>query len=252
MLYIKIGDKKFEAIVQTRPNDITWNGRESKAITFNSTYNEAIALFVNDVKWSVVSELVNELNEIVTEEFDMSQYALAGPVTDNRDGSITVKMGKYKDEEILTIPLGVAPQNHIEAASMRSVIERAAQHLEDAVAVTVKNLYPTWEDLKNSNYVAEKSGYKFRYGADLYTTVIDSAQFAAQWVPGVGTESMYAVIDEVHSGWKDSPIPYSGNMVLEVGKYYSQDGVVYLCIRNTEIPVYNSLSELVGLYIEVV
>lgn len=252
MTYIKIGDKQFEATVQTRPNDITWNGRESKAVTLRSTYSEAIALFVNDVKWSVVSELVNELNEVVTEEFDMSQYALAGPVTDNRDGSITVKMGKYKDEEILTIPLGVAPQNHIEAASMRSVIEKAAQHLEDEVAVTVKNLYPAWEDLKNSNYIAEKSGYKFRYGTDLYTTVIDNAQFAEHWVPGVGTESMYVVIDEVHSGDQNSPIPYIGNMVLEVGKYYSQDGVVYLCSRNTEIPVYNSLSELVGLYVEVV
>jgi hypothetical protein len=39
-------------------------------------------------------------------------------------------------------------------------------------------------------------------------------------------------------------------MTLEAGKYYLQDGVIYLCIRDTENPVYNALAELVGLYVE--
>lgn len=49
---------------------------------------------------------------------------------------------------------------------------------------------------------------------------------------------------------KDDPIPYCGNMALESGKYYSQDGKVYKCTRDTGNPVYNALSELVGLYVE--
>lgn len=47
------------------------------------------------------------------------------------------------------------------------------------------------------------------------------------------------------------PIPYSGNMNLTAGLYYIQDDVIYLCNRNTGQPVYNALSELVGLYVEV-
>lgn len=31
---------------------------------------------------------------------------------------------------------------------------------------------------------------------------------------------------------------------------YSQDGVTYLCSRDTVNPVYNPLSELVGLYVK--
>lgn len=31
---------------------------------------------------------------------------------------------------------------------------------------------------------------------------------------------------------------------------YIQDGVTYLCNRNTVNPVYNPLSELVGIYVE--
>ena len=41
-----------------------------------------------------------------------------------------------------------------------------------------------------------------------------------------------------------------GNMALVSGKYYSQDGVVYLCTRDTVNPVYNPLRELVGLYVK--
>lgn len=47
------------------------------------------------------------------------------------------------------------------------------------------------------------------------------------------------------------PIPYNGNMALESGKYYSQNGLVYLCTRDTVNPVYNALADLVGMYVEI-
>ena len=40
-------------------------------------------------------------------------------------------------------------------------------------------------------------------------------------------------------------------MELFEGLYYSQDGVTYLCIRSTGIPVYNNLADLVHIYVEV-
>ena len=41
-------------------------------------------------------------------------------------------------------------------------------------------------------------------------------------------------------------------MALESGKYYIQDYTIYLCTRDTGNPVYNALSELVGIYVETV
>ena len=73
-----------------------------------------------------------------------------------------------------------------------------------------------------------------------------------EWVPGVGTESLYTRIDETHDGSKYDPIPYDGNMVLENGKYYVQDGVTYVGTRNSENPVYHALKDLVGLYVNIV
>lgn len=70
--------------------------------------------------------------------------------------------------------------------------------------------------------------------------------------PGVGMESLYTEINETHTGTEDDPIPYSGNMALEQGKYYMQDYEIYLCTRDTLISVHNPLSELVGIYVELV
>lgn len=121
----------------------------------------------------------------------------------------------------------------------------------DEQAVSAKVLYPMWEDLVARSFVAEESGYRFRYGSDLYKTIQANLTFAEQWVPGVGTESLYARIDETHAGTLADPIPYDGNMELFNGKYYSQDGVIYLCNRDTGAPVYNALADLVNIYVVV-
>lgn len=66
-----------------------------------------------------------------------------------------------------------------------------------------------------------------------------------------GTESLWERIDETHDGTKYDPIPYNGNMALQNGLYYTQSGVLYRCTRDTGNPVYHTLSELVGIYVEV-
>ena len=41
-------------------------------------------------------------------------------------------------------------------------------------------------------------------------------------------------------------------MALTAGRYYIQDYTIYRCTRDTGIPVYNPLAELVGVYVEAV
>lgn len=146
----------------------------------------------------------------------------------------------YKQE---TLP---AVKSEIQQAAVR-VAQIQAQLLDDAQALTVKAIYPQWADVIGQTVPL---GYKFLYGNVLYKTIQDNLQIQEQWIPGEGTESLYAVINETNAGTKEDPIPYSGNMALESGKYYSQDGVIYLCNRDTEIPVYQALKDLVGLYVE--
>ena len=137
---VKINGIALDAIIQTRPNDSAWDGRESKAVAFASTYEEAMELFFDGVAWSYVYANPEDGTEV---EVDMSDFALAGPVTDNRNGTVTVKMGKYLDTELLTLSLGEVPKSHTEAVQLRSAIETAAQSLDENTAAAVVTLFPT-------------------------------------------------------------------------------------------------------------
>ena len=136
-----------------------------------------------------------------------------------------------------------------QARMIREAMDNAAIVLTDEQAVYSKELYPKWEELMGQTV---ELGFRFRYGDALYRTLQKSYTFVEHYIPGAGTESLFARIDEAHAGTAEDPIPYEGNMALEEGRYYSQDGVIYRCIWSTGIPVYHPLSELVGLYVEVI
>ena len=139
-------------------------------------------------------------------------------------------------------------QAEVQAAAIQ-VAQMQAQSLEDAQALTVKAIYPQWLEIIGQTV---KLGHKFQHNDVLYKTIQDNLLIQEQYIPGEGTESLYAVIDETHAGTQEDPIPYEGNMALENGKYYVQDSVIYLCNRDTEIPVYQDLKDLVNIYVTVV
>lgn len=116
--------------------------------------------------------------------------------------------------------------------------------VDDATALRMVAYYPDW-----TAGTAYAVGDRLVYNGDLYR-VLTAHKAQETWLPGVGTESLYVRIDEQHEGTLYDPIPYNGNMALESGKYYSQSGKTYLCNRDTGNPVYQTLAELVGLYVE--
>ena len=124
--------------------------------------------------------------------------------------------------------------------------------VDDQTALRMRQYYPTFAELVGQTV---KQGTKFRAddseNADLYKTIQPELTIQAHYPPGEGTESLYTRIDETHDGTQYDPIPYSGNMALENGKYYIEDGIIYLCNRDTGIAVYNRLADLVGIYVEV-
>lgn len=112
--YIKINneDTLYPATITGRMADKEWDNRETKAITLEMDYATANELFVNGIIWSIVTEdTVNVENAdeegnttvetiVETEEFDNSEYCLAGSITDHRDGTITVCMAARTESEI--------------------------------------------------------------------------------------------------------------------------------------------------------
>ena len=105
MTYVKINGATYPAAINGKHIDREWNDRESKTITLEMAYADAIALFVNGLAWSILMDVEKEQEDgsIVTvqEEYDNSEYSMAGSITDNRDGTLAVKMGKPTQIETL-------------------------------------------------------------------------------------------------------------------------------------------------------
>ena len=128
MLFIKFNDNLYPASISGKMADREWDNRESKSITLEMDYATAITLFVDGCAWSIVEQndvpvfQKDEQGEIVLDEngapiqtgtemqeteWDNSEYNLAGDLTDHRDGTVTVKMGKLTElEEAYEIMLG--------------------------------------------------------------------------------------------------------------------------------------------------
>ena len=144
------------------------------------------------------------------------------------------------------------PMTAEEVTSMLIKQQVNTLEVDDQTALRMRRYYPTFAELVGQTV---KLGTKFRADdsdiADLYKTIQPELTIQAHYPPGEGTESLYTRIDEIHDGTQYDPIPYSGNMALENGKYYIEDGVIYLCNRDTGIAVYNRLADLVGIYVEV-
>lgn len=129
--------------------------------------------------------------------------------------------------------------------SYRKLIEKAVQTLSDEESLKCVTLYEKW----SGDGVAYAFGKKVRHNGKLYKTK-QAHTSQADWSPDIAV-SLFDLINETNAGTKADPIPYSAGMALENGKYYSEDGVVYLCNRDTGIAVYNKLKDLVGIYVTV-
>ena len=119
------------------------------------------------------------------------------------------------------------------------------QSIPDGEALESVVLHPVWKF-----GIAYTAGYKTQSNGKLWRCR-QAHTSQDGWEPE-NVPALWEEICETHDGSLYDPIPYEGSMALVIGKYYSQDGVTYLCKRDTINPVYNPLRELVGIYVEIV
>ena len=119
--------------------------------------------------------------------------------------------------------------------------------LTDEQSLSMKLLYPDWESFIGKSLEA---GMKVQYELNLYKVKQAINPVLENQPPSIATAALYEIIDEVHSGTLEDPIPYNNNMELFEGKYYIQNEIKYLCTRSTGAAVYNNLADLVGIYVE--
>lgn len=131
----------------------------------------------------------------------------------------------------------------MQADKFRALCQMAVMNvktLDDADALSVKELYPEWNYLCETGYKATEEGFKFRYVSNgetkLYKTIQENFTFQSQWIPGEGTSAIYTQIVETQAGTLEDPIDVPEDVTTDsftyvTGKYYRWNGIIYKCQR---------------------
>lgn len=238
-IYIKVNNTEYPAAISGANNDRAWDGRDTKTITLTMTHAEVAALLPDNTPWSIVQrdtvpkydsdgKPTGETKEVVN-EYDNSEYSLSGAITDHRDGTVSVKMGKPTEAEsakATVTALAGEPVTYARAVKLRPIIEQAAVSLSDGEAASVPELITAW-----AYPVDYAEGDRRSYGGKVHKCR-QAHTSQADWTPDK-TPALWAVIDAAHAGTQADPIPASRGMEYEYGKYYldGEDGKTYKCER---------------------
>lgn len=253
--------------MQVKINDSTYTLNSSFGATemMKGYRRDVITLTIEGEYAAVAADFVNGATFIIVDdmqaEYEYDTHTVAGPITDNRDGTVIVKMGAANTAEQDALDKAAAAEAEIVAiagapvtdvAMVRAVVEAGAATLSDGDAAKMPSLSQKWVVGEAVNvddrryYEPTQRLYKCRQA---HTTQAD-------WTPDQ-TPALWAVVDVDHAGTVDDPIPAAKGMDYIYGKYYRdpEDGKIYLCKRTGEedggvINLQYLPHELVGQYFE--
>lgn len=193
---------------------------------YSSEYKKVVETLVNEINQCSTIEEVNELNFKLElpEEIHTTQVEL-GRLASNR------QKNSKENQAILFAKMTIN-----------------ATPLTDNQAISVKNLHPEWKEFIGKSL---STGFRVLHEDALYKVRQDISVVLENQPPSIDTAALYEEINETHDGTKTDPIPYNNNMALELGKYYIQDDIIYMCTRDTGQAVYQDLSDLVGIYVQI-
>lgn len=243
MVQVKINGKTYDATISGTFRDTAWGSRESKSITLAMGYETAMATFVDDVEWSVLYQppeyIGPDTQETVkpdVEVYDNSAYCLAGPITDNRDGTVTVKMGRPLPEETLSTLIGGATPTNTQVKEMRTSMETMYQAQATSMTtdqqISNRFMAPVW---KAGNHTL----------GEIYCTTPDSIWKCRQAYnndvyPDIKPDSSawYTFNIPLHGTTPETALPFVPPMEAESryrnGEYMIwTDGKIKHCVRDT-------------------
>ena len=102
-------------------------------------------------------------------------------------------------------------------------IDKVIAYLSDSQAVSVKHLYPTWEQLIGKTVAV---GTRFLYNEQLYKTIQDNLLIQEQYIPGKVLKVSMRDLTRHTQARQTDPIPWVNNMQPEKDKYYIEGDLI--------------------------
>lgn len=128
---------------------------------------------------------------------------------------------------------------------LREMIIKSSASLSDTDALQAVELFDEW--LPDTDY---SIGDRRRYDGVLYKA--RQAHTSQEIYPPNIVPALWEVVAQEGKGDSpDNPIEYDQSMAIEKGKFYIENDVIYVCIRDSGVPLYTALANVIGNYVEV-
>lgn len=246
--YLKVNGQEYPAKFISKYQDLNWDKRETQTIYLTMTHDAVAALLPDNTPWSIVQrDMVDVLDEQgkptgetkeVVNEYDNSAYSLTGDITDHRDGTVSIKMGKPTEAETAVgavVALTGEVVTMARAAELRPVIEQASASLSDGEAAKSPELFPRWVDRIGETVKPGDRRSDMDESGALHVYRVNKGRghtTQENWPPH-STPAMWTIINVDHAGTQDDPIPAARGMEYEYGLYYKdpEDTKLYKCER---------------------
>lgn len=158
---LRVNEKEFPLLsARAATEELKGFRRDVISLTIEATYAEAAAEFADGATFVVVDDSVTP-----AEEFEYTDHTMAGAITDNRDGTVTAKMGKANTAEQDALEAKNEAEKQIQKVSMdlvilagkslsgesneisdlRKAFEAACSKLSDADMLIAPSLAPSWD-----------------------------------------------------------------------------------------------------------
>lgn len=117
-----------------------------------------------------------------------------------------------------------------QAVTLARTMAASVTTFSDTTALEIPDLLPTWPELLAAGQPIQP-GVCIMHNGKCYRQAQSSAVTPQAHQPpgGEGMLAVYRPIDREHAGVLSDPIPWVSGMDCRTGKYYSYEGVTYLC-----------------------
>lgn len=132
-------------------------------------------------------------------------------------------------------------------SQLKTLVSEQVSELSDDDAKKVPALFPVWQTDE-----AYAVGDRVYYNGSLYKCV-QAHTSQSTWNPKDAT-SLWANVSEESQeadGSREHPFAWESGMTSYNGKYYTEEGILYLCIRDSGNPLYFPISSLIGTYFQI-
>ena len=147
------------------------------------------------------------------------------------DGTSLREMSKSEESERINSMMGYTdppPSPQEQAMTLARIMAASATGLSDTTALAIPDLLPTWAELLAAGNKVD-AGVCLVHDGQTYRVVQAVTPIESQPPDMEGMLAIYRPVEREHTGTMADPIPWVSGMDCRTGKYYSYEGVTYLC-----------------------